>query len=418
MARTHDVIIIGAGPAGTATAACLWGHGVRDLLVLDRAHFPRDKPCGGGLTGHAGAALEALGLRLEVPRVPARSAQIRFAGFERPLELPRPVDVVRRVEFDASLLAQVRARGVPVRTGVRVTALALESRAVSLRLDSNETLSARVVVGADGVASVVRKHLGATVHAAPHRLFVQELAVPSAPAVMTYDFTPMLDGVRGSLWIFAVPGERINVGLMHYPSLSRQGADLRHVLRARLRSHGIALPQRGLRGWPIWGYDPRAPLAGQRLLTVGDAAGVDALTGEGIAVALEQARLAGAAVRQALLDGDFRFRDYACALRRATVGRELALDRWLAGRLYQPGPAWQFWLALMLFEPELAESYAARVAGTAVLADHKLRIGALIARHWARRRERHRQLHHLLDEAAPCQVPTASWHPPAWRRRA
>lgn len=67
MEPCFDAIVIGAGPAGVATAARLHQHGVRNLLVVDRDRFPLDKPCGGGLTGRAAEALDALDLRLTVP---------------------------------------------------------------------------------------------------------------------------------------------------------------------------------------------------------------------------------------------------------------------------------------------------------------------------------------------------------------
>ena len=133
-ARVHDVIVVGAGPAGAAVAARLHQHGVRDVVVLDRYDFPRDKPCGGGLTGHIDEALAALDLALTVPAVAAPAATVRFGAFQRTVTLGRPVQVIRRIEFDASLVAQVRARGVEVRTGVTVDELAVADDRVRLRL--------------------------------------------------------------------------------------------------------------------------------------------------------------------------------------------------------------------------------------------------------------------------------------------
>jgi flavin-dependent dehydrogenase len=198
---------------------------------------------------------------------------------------------------------------------------------------------------------------------------------------MLYDFTPMLGGLRGYLWVFPLPDDRANVGLMHYPSTQWVGSQLRRALREGLRRHGIELPERGARGWPVWGYEPDAPVAAPRLLTVGDAAGIDALTGEGISVALEQALIAGDTAADALRTGEFGFAGYARALRAAEVGRELALDRWLARKLYQAGAGWRYWLSLMLYDRNFIDMYAARVAGTAALADRKLRILLSIGRH-------------------------------------
>ncbi|HVV82026.1 MAG TPA: NAD(P)/FAD-dependent oxidoreductase [Kofleriaceae bacterium] len=409
MSAIRDVIVIGAGPAGAATAARLHQHGVRDVLVLERYELPRDKPCGGGLTGHIDGALAALDLALTVPHVPSPSARVRFGSFERTVAMARPVQVIRRVEFDASLVEQVRARGVEVATGDAVDDLAVEADAVRLRLASGRELRARVVVGADGAASIVRKHLTGNAKALPHRLFMQELAATpaagSADDAMVYDFTPMADGLRGYLWLFPVAGGRTNVGLMHYPSSRRGGPELLRLLRRRLADHGVELPARGARGWPVWGYHPSAPVSAPRLLTVGDAAGIDGLTGEGIAIAMEQAQLAGDLVARALARGgglgDLGFRGYRRALRKATVGRELALDRWLARLLYQGGPGWQRWLSLVLFDPDVLEMYAARVAGSEVLADQQLRLWRALARHALHARGRRRQLRLAMPPALP-----------------
>lgn len=390
----HDVIVIGAGPAGAAVAARLHQHGVRDVLVLDRYEFPRDKPCGGGLTGHIDEAMAALDLRLDVEHVASPAATVRFGDFTRTVAMGRPVRVIRRVDYDASLVAQVRARGVELRTHVTVDALAVEHDRVRLKLGGGGELQARIVVGADGAASVVRKHLTGNAKALPHRLFMQELpSVRAAPdAAMLYDFTPLRDGLRGYLWIFPVTGDRVNVGLMHYPSTRRGGPELLRILGAHLAEHGVTLPARGARGWPVWGYHPKAPVSAPRLLTVGDAAGIDGLTGEGIAVAMEQAQLAGDLVARALTHGEVGFAGYRRALRKATVGRELALDRHLARMLYQPGEGWRRWLSLVLYDPDVLEMYAARVAGTEILADQKLRLWSALFRHVLRSRSRRQQL--------------------------
>ena len=223
----HEVIIAGAGPGGAAVAA---GLVRRDpglagrILVVDRERFPRAKPCGGGLTGHAAEAMAALGRRLDVEHAPAPDGVVRFGGFERRVRLPRPVNVVRRDDFDAALVAQVRAAGVEVREGVALEDVSVEDGGVSARV-GGERVRARVLVGADGVGSLVRKRLtgtgaGAERPGTPIRLFRAELPAPPAwrgRREMLYDFTAMGEGMRGYVWIFPVPGDRINVGLMHYP---------------------------------------------------------------------------------------------------------------------------------------------------------------------------------------------------------
>lgn len=391
----YDVVIAGAGPAGVATAVAL----VRQdpslrgrLLVLDRARFPRSKPCGGGLTGHAERGLAKLGLALTVPSVAAAQAEVRFGEWRRQVTLKRPVRIVRREEFDASLVAQARDLGVTVREQAPLADFRITPPTVELTVGQGEALQARVLVGADGVGSKVRKHLwGATPKETPIRLFRLELPARGrwGTEAMLYDFSAMREGLRGYLWVFPVPGERLNVGLMHDPGTVRSGAELEALLRRHLDRLG--LPVSGAaRGWPAFGYHPRVPLGGSHLLTVGDAAGIDALTGEGIAVGLEQAPLAAAAILRAFDRGDFCFTGYTARVRRAEVGRELGIDRWLARLLYRGD--WRRWLALVLCDPRMLELYAARVAGTLVLADHKRELVWALLRHLPAGRARQRAL--------------------------
>jgi flavin-dependent dehydrogenase len=242
-----------------------------------------------------------------------------------------------------------------------------------------------VLVGADGAGSLVRKRLVPR-EGAPIRLFRAEIPAPPSWAGrqdMVYDFSLMSRGLRGYLWVFPVPDGRLNVGLMHYPGQKLSGAALVDLLRGGLREHGLDLGD-AARGWPAWGYVPSSAVSSPHLLTLGDAAGIDALTGEGIAVAMEHALVAGDAIAGALDRGDFSFTGYRRALRRATVGRELNLDRWLARLLYG-GSRWRMWLALVLHDPEVLELYAARVAGGVVLADQKLRLVRALLRHLWRR---------------------------------
>ena len=113
---------------------------------------------------------------------------------------------------------------------------------------------------------------------------------------------------------------------------------------------------------------------------MGDAAGIDALTGEGIAVGLEHGPIAAQAIDAALQSGDFSFTGYAAAVRTAVVGRELALDDRLARLLYARD-GFRFWLSLVLFDARMRSLYAARVCGSSVLADRPLSLWTAFARH-------------------------------------
>jgi menaquinone-9 beta-reductase len=382
-----DVVIAGAGPAGVATAVALVRQrpelaGGGRLVCLDRARFPREKPCGGGLTGHARTALDGLGLGVRVPAVPCRVGEIVFGTASRTVTLERPVDIIRRAEFDADLVRQAREIGIEIVEGESVTGHRVEpepARArVTVTTSRGRTLEARVLVAADGAGSRIRQTLVVgDPHAPPRplRLFKHEVTLPHTPPPrMIYDFSPMRAGLRGYVWLFPVEGDRMNVGVMHYPSRRLGGAEIERLLGATLARHGVRLPSTA-RGWPAWPYHPRARIAAPHVLCVGDAAGIDALTGEGIAVGLEHGTIAAGEILRALDRRDYSFGQYREAVARATVGRELTLDGKIAARLYARR-GFRYWLPLVLFDARARSLYAARVCGSLVLAD---RVGALVA---------------------------------------
>src|SRR5262249_61455600 len=159
-------------------------------------------------------------------------------------------------ESDASLLAQVAALGVEVRPACGLRDFEVARGQVEARTDAG-TVRARVLVGADGAGSLVRKRLqGRRPSGRPLRLFRAELPAPAElrdTDAMVYDFTPMRPaaGLRGYLWVFPVPGGRINVGLMHDSARTLSGAALVALLRRELLRHGVELGEQAA-GWPAW----------------------------------------------------------------------------------------------------------------------------------------------------------------------
>ena len=408
MPKAVDALIVGGGPAGAAVAARLAQRGLASTtLILERYTFPREKPCGGALTGHMDGAMEELGLVLDVPAIDTHRAKVRFHGFERSVPMGTAVRMIRRREFDASLLKQVIDRGVAVEHGVRVTGFEREGGIIRVDIKGQPSIRTKVLIGADGVASVVRKGLATDSARKPHRLFMAEQAAGAVQATrqlepeMIYDFSLMSKGMRGYSWVFPSPaddgGHRINVGLMNYPieplTVGLSSRELLGLLKGNLQSHGVVLGK--ARGWPVWEYQPRTRVGDRGAMLVGDAAGIDGLTGEGIAVALEQGAICGDWAARGIATGDRRFMGYRKALRRAVVGRELALDRLLARLLYRWDPGalgWRRWLSLVLFDDDVIQMYARRVDGTEVLATQKPRLLRALARHAWRSREREKKL--------------------------
>jgi geranylgeranyl reductase family protein len=327
-----DVLVVGGGPAGAACAAAARrARPGADVLVLDRADFPRDKVCGDGIAPEALDVLAGLGIEVGAltegfPAV----GRLRLTGprgttVQR--ATTRPSVVVPRAVLDGRLLAQVLAGGARFQ---RHTVRSIAVHPTHVEVDGR--FRAPVLVGADGAESVVRRALGIAPNA-PDRLAVAIRGYAPVPAGA--------DGVQvvttteqrwpAYAWSFPLGDGRANVG---YGELVAGGVT-RAELVAGLHRLLPGVEPVGLRAHrlPLSTGRPRLPAG--RVLLAGDAQSlINPLTGEGIFYAVLSGALAGAASVHGARAGQ--------------VHRRL-LRRRLSGHLRSSGLASQLsrWPALM-----------------------------------------------------------------------
>ena len=322
-----DVIVVGAGPAGSTTAYYLAQAGL-DVLLLEKSRFPREKVCGDGLTPRAVKALVAMGVPISENDGWLRNQGLRVVGAGMRLELPWPeltsypgYGLVRtRMDFDQRLAQRAREAGAHLIEGVTVTGPVRDDRTgriagVTARPDDGEqqVYRARLVIAADGNSSRLSVAMGLR----------KRDDRPIGVAVRAYYTSPRHDDdyleswldlwdqdrlLPGYGWIFGMGDGTSNIGL-----------GLLNTSTAFGNTDYQALLKRWLAGMPPeWGFTEenrvgpvrgaalpmafnRTPSYTDGLLLVGDAAGmVNPFNGEGIAYAMESGEIAARVVTQAL----------------------------------------------------------------------------------------------------------------------
>ncbi|HUJ60999.1 MAG TPA: NAD(P)/FAD-dependent oxidoreductase [Kofleriaceae bacterium] len=330
-----DLAIVGGGPAGLSTA--LHVHAAAPatrMIVLEAERYPRDKICAGGIGARGLRVLERLGVAVDCPRVPIDAIALRLGGDTIVTREPGLAVVVRRIEFDHALARAALARGIDVRDGMAVEAIELGDDAAVLGIAGGERVRARAIVGADGVGGIVRRATGFP--RGELRAQVVELDTPGAPGdaprdTIVFDLTAR--DLRGYAWDFptVVAGEPLMCRGAYV--LHHLGADSpRERVAAYLAARGVATGGK-LKQFAERGYEPGAPIARPRVLLVGEAAGIDIATGEGIAQALEYGALAGPYLARALAADDLRFASWRGHVARHHVGWQLRL-RHVAYRMF------------------------------------------------------------------------------------
>lgn len=313
MVKGFDVLVAGAGPAGSAAAAVLAGRGF-SVGLLDRAAHPRPKLCGGLLTGKSMDALQRI-FGLGEPDLLERGGLFHqtpdYIFAHQGCELLRgaaaePFRFIGRPPFDALLAAQAVARGAELLPGREVASC--DAAGGTLRLRSGETLQARFIIGADGANSITRRALGVDRAAWQRNLAAAievELTVGSGPGQFPREVcVPELHvGAprAGYGWVF--PGPRgPKVGIC---GLRREDRDFGAIFLDYLSLLGVDRPECVvLRGHPLPYGNALARPCGGRLLLAGDAGGfVEPLFGEGIFYALATGAHAATAVCRALAAG-------------------------------------------------------------------------------------------------------------------
>ncbi|MDZ4270796.1 MAG: NAD(P)/FAD-dependent oxidoreductase [Mycobacterium sp.] len=339
-----DVVVVGAGPAGSAAAAWAARSG-RDVLVIDSAQFPRDKACGDGLTPRAIAEMRRLGLGSWLDDKIAHRG-LRMSGFGADVEVPWPgpsfppsSSAVPRTELDERIRLVAVDDGAKMKLGAKAVDVQhdVSGRVSAVVLDSGEVIRCTSLIVADGARSTLGRVLGRewhkeTVYGVAIRGYI---ATPRSnePWITSHLElrSPAGEVLPGYGWIFPLGNGEVNIGVGALAT-SKRPADA--ALRPLMSYYtDLRRDEWGFDGEPRAGLSALLPMggavsgvAGPNWMLIGDAAAcVNPLNGEGIDYGLETGRLA-----VELLDLDDYSRAWPAVLhehyaRGFSVARRLAL---------------------------------------------------------------------------------------------
>lgn len=329
MESQFDLIIIGAGPAGSAAALFAARNGL-NVCVLEKAAFPRDKICGDAISGKSMTILKDLDLMEEVQRLPhALVDSITFSNaLHDMVNIPLLGDkrnglppglVIRRTVFDA-FMADKAKQVADLREEHEVRHLIFENEQVigvkGINHSSNETfeLFAPLVFGADGFHSVVARETGLYEHDPQHWVVALRQYYRNVKGLTNEIELHYLDEViPGYLWLFPADDGKANVGIgMLHLAMKKKKVNLKQAMAKALQSDFLkdrfaeAEPLEEPTGWNLPVGSKHRKNYGNGFLLLGDAAGlIDPFTGEGIGNALYSAKIAAQVAARAKAKGDF-----------------------------------------------------------------------------------------------------------------
>ncbi len=342
----YPIMIVGAGPAGISTWMHLQKEApqlARHSIVIEKAIFPRDKLCAGGLCLWVTDVLAYLRVELDIPSLLVSDLEFRFGKEIDRLHQDNYFRVVQRVDFDHALAKAAVKRGLKLHENEMLIDV-LRTQNKLIVTTNKGKYAVQALVGADGAFSTVRKKM-----IPPQRRHFAPTLQIFAPANSRYDteftekkmivdLTPINEGLQGYVWhvpCFKGKAPSIAHGIGDFRVCpDRPRADMKKIFSRELRRRNIHQDPKTWSSHPIPWYSDDDILSQPNVILAGDAAGVEPAFGGGIHLSLSYGEGAAQAIIDAFRTDNFSFRDYQERVQSHSVGRFIARCTRLALEMY------------------------------------------------------------------------------------
>jgi geranylgeranyl reductase family protein len=383
-----DVIIVGGGPAGSCLACHLANAGI-STIVLEAKQFPRDKVCGDGVSPIALRELHAIGITdtddfrqaNEITEVGLfTNGEKVFVELEKPDDLPYHARIIPRIRLDAMICETAKRAGAIYYENCRATDYSVTTGRVVVKYKSNNEerkLTSRLIVGADGSRSLVGRKLRGDLPDPAFQLLGLRAYYEGVNGPRNrVDIYFSEENFPGIYWLFPKGEKGANVGMaMVFKTFPQQASEVRKCFANHIANNadlkdrlGAAKATEKIQGWPINFYDSRNPLTNDRVMLVGEAAGlINPLSGDGIQYAVLSARWAAETIAESFSQHDFSVPALASYRRR--IEKELSFDFALSNLLVQFSrnktmtPLWMLILKMLISLAKDDARFAAILAG-------------------------------------------------------
>jgi len=345
--NNYDIMIVGGGPAGIST----WLHlnkinpeVAAKTLLIEKAKYPREKLCGGGVMGLGFDVLKRLDIGLNIPSIPIHTFEYRYGEESYYHKQHNFAQIVSRTDFDHALAKKAIERGASLHE--EESFLDFSHTSNHLKVKTNKgTYTVKVLIGADGATSKVRAKMELPVR--PRFAPAIEVFHPINPQydqeyrtnTAVIDYTPMNEGLQGYIWHFpcikdGTPWMNHGICDIHI-NKNIPRPNLKNIFIRALQERNIASKPSQWSGAPVAWFEEKTPLSQPNILLVGDAAGIEPLLGSGIHLSLLYGNIAAQVLQDAFHRNDFSFNDYTTQLQSNFVGKVIQRCTHLASEIYQ-----------------------------------------------------------------------------------